>query len=76
MIFSLAPINPNVNGIYYEKNSYKKSIKRYLKSKSENILYSNYTNATQSHNARSAEPIGIIKNIDLENRQIDTDNSH
>ena len=44
-LFDLAPINPNVNNIYYDYESYKNAIINYISSEF-NVVYSNYDNDT------------------------------
>lgn len=66
--FDMAPINPNVNGIYYNVNTYEDAIKQY--SKNEMLLYDRYDNDTDDYQSDGHFIIGKIKSIDLESRKI------
>lgn len=67
-IFDMVPINPNVNGIYYDMNSYEEAIKEY--SKSEMHLYDRYDNDTKYYSSDSHFIIGKIESIDFKSRKI------
>lgn len=67
-VFDMAPINPNVNDIYYNMNTYEEAVKKY--SKNEMPLYDRYDNDTNNYQSNSHFIIGKIKSIDLESRKI------
>lgn len=67
-VFDMAPINPNVNGIYYNMNTYEEAIKKYSKNKMP--LYDRYDNNTEHYMSDSHLIIGEINSIDLESRKI------
>lgn len=66
--FDMAPINPNVNGIFYNLNTYKEAIEKYSKNKMP--LYDRYDNDTKHYTSNSHLIIGEIKSIDLESKKV------
>lgn len=65
MCFDLAPINPNVNNIYYDIDSYKSAILNYI-SNLNNDVYSNYDNSViRKVNTNKLEYIKIGKLINI-----------
>ena len=56
--FNLAPRNPNVNGIYYDEESYYKALEDYFKSAA--LLFDRYDNDTKHYNSNSHNVIGKV----------------
>lgn len=67
LTFDLAPKNPNVNGIYYDEQSYYDALCDYFKN--ENYVYSCYDNDTDGYESKSKCIVGkILKyNEDINN---------
>ena len=60
VMFNLAPRNPNVNGIYYDKESYNKALSKFLSVNQP--LYDRYDNDTNYYKSDSHNTIGVISN--------------
>ena len=58
--FNLAPRNPNVNGIYYDKDSYHKALAEFLSVNQP--VYDRYDNDTRDYKSDSHYTIGMISN--------------
>ena len=67
--FKMAPINPNINGKYYDINSYKLAINNYMNNLNieQRILYSGIIDNNNQVN------VGKIININLENKEIEVE---
>ena len=56
--FSLAPRNPNINGIYYDEDSYKRALIEYFKK--DGTLCDRYDNDTQYYHSDSNYIVGKV----------------
>lgn len=66
MIFELAPINPNVNDIYYEETSYINAMTKFFKDSKP--LFDKYDNDTENYESNSHCIIGEVLSTDLDDR--------
>ena len=58
--FNLAPRNPNVNGLYYDEDSYYKALFKFLSVNQP--VYDRYDNDTNHYKSNSHYTIGVISN--------------
>ena len=65
--FKLAPRNPNVNGIYYDEDSYNKALYKFFSVNQP--LYDRYDNDTNYYKSDSHFVIGIISNYIVDNNE-------
>ena len=67
IVIKLASTQPNVNGVYYEPESYKKAMEKFMNSKKPIVKFG-YDSVDK--NKKSYSPIvGFVKEIDLDNNQ-------
>lgn len=69
LLFTLAPRNPNVNGIYYDEKSYEKAIKEFVKKNPP--IFDRYNNDTLYYKSDSHVIIGTIEDYQYVNNDIE-----